>query len=85
MHTDPIHYRLSGSKDTSLIFEVGGIWYIIDENQKVHKATVQDINHLLDIQAIHKATPSEDERRIINDFIINLVFHTDDVEENFDS
>lgn len=68
------HYRMTDGKKGLLIFELGNVWYFIDENQNVLALLVQDIQQLIDTQSIQRAIASEDELRLINKFFLSTIF-----------
>ena len=63
-----------------LYFEIGAIWYFVRQDNEIKRSKFEDIRNLINDNIIHRAILHKNETKIINNFVIQLVFHSPTIE-----
>ena len=76
------YYRMSLTDCREILyFEVGGIWYLLTQDDDIKRSSSQDMIPLVKAGLVHRAILSRRDTKLINDFVVRLVFHSPIIEE----
>ena len=71
------YYRMSLTDCREILyFEVGGIWYLLTQDDEIKRSSTQDMEPLVKAGLVLRAILTGRDNKLINDFVVRLVFHS---------